>query len=138
MDISFALAHLPGHETAYLGGDVRTILAWGCGSEEVAAAVSRALPQTQVSSFDSSQSAAAGPEFDVIVTSDCLERVEQPLALIEKQLQACKSLYIALTVRDVGDPQKWRVHAWFPIPDKGCNYIGTFYGDSFFWYAFGG
>ena len=128
MDISFALAHLPGHETAYLGGGVRTILAWGCGSEEVAAAVSRAFPQTRVSSFDSSQGAAPGPEFDVIVTSDYLERVEQPLALIEKQLQACKSLYIALTPYDeyplpAGHRSQFRVES-FPAAIGPFTRIG--------------
>jgi hypothetical protein len=51
---------------------------------------------------------------------------------------AVSDVYIALMVRGGDDPQKWWVHGWFPIPDKGCNYVGTFYGDSFFWYAFGG
>jgi hypothetical protein len=52
-------------------------------------------------------------------------------------LSTVTSVNVALAVRQVSDPSKWEVYGWFPIPDAGCNYIGPFYGDSFYWYAFG-
>jgi Putative metallopeptidase len=51
-------------------------------------------------------------------------------------LGSISGINLALMVRQVSDPQKWQVYGWFAIPDSGCNYIGTFYGENFFWYAF--
>ena len=50
---------------------------------------------------------------------------------------AVTNVNLALAVRQVNDPSKWEVYGWFPIPDGGCNYIGPFYGNNFYWYAFG-
>jgi Protein of unknown function (DUF1036) len=52
-------------------------------------------------------------------------------------LSKVTNVNVALAVRQVNDPSKWIVYGWFPIPDAGCNYIGPFYGDSFYWYGFG-
>src|SRR5579862_7154480 len=52
-------------------------------------------------------------------------------------LSTVTNVNVALAVRQVSDPSKWIVYGWFPIPDAGCNYIGPFYGDSFYWYGFG-
>jgi len=51
-------------------------------------------------------------------------------------LSSISGVNLALMVRQVSDPQKWQVYGWFAIPDNGCNYIGTFYGENLFWYAF--
>jgi Putative metallopeptidase len=66
------------------------------------------------------------------------QKQQQAFSFAACNLSSVSGVYMALTVRDVNDPQKWQVHGWFPIPDKGCNYIGNFYGDGFYWYAFGG
>jgi hypothetical protein len=66
------------------------------------------------------------------------QKQQQVFSFAACNLSSVSGVYMALTVRDVNDPQKWQVHGWFPIPDKGCNYIGNFYGDTFYWYAFGG
>jgi hypothetical protein len=52
-------------------------------------------------------------------------------------LSKVTGISVALAIRQLSDPSKWEVYGWFPIPDGGCNYIGSFYGDSFYWYAFG-
>lgn len=65
------------------------------------------------------------------------QKQQQTFNFAACNLSAATNVYIALMVREVNDPQKWQVHGWFPLPDGGCNYIGSFYGDSFYWYAFG-
>jgi|tagenome__1003787_1003787.scaffolds.fasta_scaffold20819486_1 hypothetical protein len=62
-------------------------------------------------------------------------------------LSPVSNVYVALMTRDVSDaqaqaqappqPQVWRVHGWYPIPDGGCNFIGSFAGGSIYYYAFG-
>jgi len=44
---------------------------------------------------------------------------------------------VALMGKSPNDPNTWRVVGWFEIPDSGCNYIGSFYGDKIYWYAEG-
>jgi Methyltransferase domain len=109
------LSHLPEHERAYLTGAPRTILDWGCAFGEGVATLARAFPQSRVAGLDSSKTAidqarirnaahefiwsedgAIPRDFDVIVTSNCLAHFEAPLAVLEKHLASCKSLYIAL------------------------------------------
>jgi hypothetical protein len=35
------------------------------------------------------------------------------------------------------DEKNWTVEGWHPLPDYGCSIIGTFRGDSIFYFAFG-
>ena len=110
-----ALSHLPEHERAYLSAAPRTILDWGCAFGEGVATLTRVFPESQVAGLDFSKTAIdqaqirnAGHEFiwsedgsiprdfDVILTSNCLEHFEAPLAVLEKHLASCKSLYIVL------------------------------------------
>ena len=109
------LSHLPEQEKAYLHGAPRTILDWGCAFGEGVATLARAFPRSQVAGLDFSKTAIdqakirnAGHEyiwsedgailrdFDVILTSNCLEHFEAPLAVLEKHLASCRSLYIVL------------------------------------------
>jgi hypothetical protein len=61
----------------------------------------------------------------------------QTFTLSACNLSTVANVNVALAIRQVNDPSKWEVYGWFPIPDGGCNFIGPFYGDSFYWYAFG-
>jgi hypothetical protein len=61
----------------------------------------------------------------------------QTFSLSACNLSTVTNVNVSLAIRQVNDPTKWVVYGWFPIPDGGCNYIGPFYGDSFYWYAFG-
>src|SRR5260221_9675025 len=98
-----ALSHLPEAERAYLNAAPRTILDWGCALGDGVATLARAFPRSRVAGLDFSQTAidqahirnggheyiwaqdgAILPEFDVIVTSKCLEHFEAPLAPIKK------------------------------------------------------
>src|SRR5438876_1165827 len=109
------LSNLPQREKAYLAGDSLTILDWGCAFGEGVAALARAFPRSRVAGLDFSRTAIgqasvrnAGHEyiwsedgaiprnFDVIVTSNCLEHFETPLAVVEKHLASCNSLYLVL------------------------------------------
>jgi hypothetical protein len=78
-----------------------------------------------------------------------LQFSQPQLALLKRQQQpqqqtfsfaACNlgdgtNVSLALMGKMSSDPQKWHVLGWFPIPDRACNYIGTFYGDKIYWYA---
>src|SRR5207247_5904877 len=109
------LSNLPQREKAYLAGDSLTILDWGCAFGEGVATLARAFPRSRVAGLDFSKKAIdeagvrnAGHEFiwsddgaiprdfDCIVTSNCLEHFEQPLAALERHLASCKGLYIVL------------------------------------------
>jgi SAM-dependent methyltransferase len=109
------LSHLPEHERAYLNAAPRTILDWGCAFGEGVATLARVFPRSRVTGLDFSKTAidqacirnaghdyiwsedgAIHRDFDVIVTSNCLEHFPAPLAILEKHLASCKSLYIAL------------------------------------------
>jgi GT2 family glycosyltransferase/glycosyltransferase involved in cell wall biosynthesis len=109
------LSHLPEYERAYLHGAPRMILDWGCASGEGVTTLARVFPRSQVVGLDFSgtvidqarirhaghefiwsEDGAIPRDFDVIVTSNRLEHFEAPLAVLEKHLASCKSLYIAL------------------------------------------
>jgi hypothetical protein len=87
----------------------------GCAFGEGVASLARVFPRSQVAGLDFSKTAIdeargcnAGHEyiwsedgsilrdFDVILTSNCLEHFEAPLAVLENHLASCNSLYIVL------------------------------------------
>jgi Putative metallopeptidase len=42
---------------------------------------------------------------------------------------------LALMGQESADPRSSRVLGWFSLPDGGCNYIGTFFGEKIYYYA---
>jgi uncharacterized membrane protein len=47
------------------------------------------------------------------------------------------SVNVVLLYRPPNDPDKWQVEGWYPLPDGGCQLIGSLYGDRLYWYAMG-
>src|SRR5437899_2414526 len=88
------LSHLPDYEKAYLTGRELTILDWGCAFGEGVAVLAQAFPRSHVAGLDFSQAVideahirnpgheyiwsedAIPRDFDVIVTSNCLEHFD--------------------------------------------------------------
>jgi hypothetical protein len=50
---------------------------------------------------------------------------------------AATKVHMALGVQPVGGSQDLQALGWFPVPDGGCDVIGTFRGDRVYWYAEG-
>ncbi len=109
------LAHLPLPELQWLIEPDRSILDWGCATGEGTAVLARLLPNSQVTGLDFAKHAIdeasqRHPEakfvwtsegeipddFDVVVTSNCLEHFEDPLAVATDHVRHCRSLYIIL------------------------------------------
>lgn len=107
--------HLASPELDYLRATPTTALDWGCALGEGVAVWGAAFPLSRVMGVDIAQSAitkarerfpayefgvaeatAIFGSFDVIVTSNCLEHFENPLAIVRQHLCACHQLYIAL------------------------------------------
>jgi hypothetical protein len=93
------------------------ILDWGCAFGDGAAALKKAFPASSVTGLDLSDEAVrrASTRFpalnfiqsddipgihDVITISNCLEHLEQPLAVMRAHLACCRHLYIALVPYD--------------------------------------
>jgi hypothetical protein len=72
-------------------------------------------------------------------------RQQQTFSFAACNVSPVSNVYVALMTKDESDAQPelqspgkgWRVHGWYPIPDHGCNFIGTFPGKSIYYYAFG-
>ena len=45
------------------------------------------------------------------------------------------NLSLALMSKSTEAPHPWRAEGWYAIPDGGCNFIGSFYGDKIYFYA---
>lgn len=109
------LGHLPASIANFLQTQPNEILDWGCAQGEGVAALAQAFPLARVAGLDFSERAiqvarrrfshhefiwtkdgSLPREFDVIVTSNCLEHFEQPLALVRDHLRRCRLLYLAL------------------------------------------
>jgi glycosyltransferase involved in cell wall biosynthesis/2-polyprenyl-3-methyl-5-hydroxy-6-metoxy-1,4-benzoquinol methylase len=109
------LDSLPSGVARYLRKGKLEVLDWGCAFGEGVVRLAGAFPRCSVSGLDYSQHAvdvarvrypsleflhtddgSIPRAFDVIVTSNCLEHFEEPLAIVQDQLGACRSLYIAL------------------------------------------
>jgi uncharacterized membrane protein len=43
------------------------------------------------------------------------------------------SVFVAL--RQKQDAQKWTVSGWYPLPDRGCAFLGRFQRDAVYYYA---
>lgn len=109
------LAHLPLAELAWLMKEQLDILDWGCATGEGTEALAVLLPNSSVTGLDFAQLAvqeagrrhqfakfvwqeegSIATTFDVIVTSNCLEHFEDPMAIASAHIKHCRYLYIAL------------------------------------------
>ena len=117
------LANLPEPEKSYLTTNSLAILDWGCAFGEGVAELAKAFPLSRVTGLDFSRPAIAEARirnpgfeyiwsedgaiprnFDVIVTSNCLEHFDAPLAMSKKHLAACNTLYVVLVPYNEAPP----------------------------------
>jgi hypothetical protein len=113
------LLHLPGREAAFLREASVAVLDWGCAFGEGVDVLGRALRGAAVDGADFSGEAVevaarrfpthafhhvAGDElpgdYDVIVTSNTLEHLTEPLAAVQRHLRSTRLVYAALTPFD--------------------------------------
>ncbi len=106
---------LPEPELAFMKDDHPSILDWGCALGEGVSVLAEAFPDSEVVGADFSKVAigrarrryrknrflltedeSLPEEFDVVVTSNCLEHFADPLAVVRQHLPSCRQLYIAL------------------------------------------
>src|SRR6185436_8608216 len=113
------IRNLDDQELSYLRSKPLRILDWGCAFGEGVELLGRNFPESKVSGMDYSSSAISEArrrypdhdfslttteiipaEFDVIVSSNCLEHFDDPLDLVAAHLRTCGKLYIALVPYD--------------------------------------
>ena len=109
------LSHLPLPELHWLLESNASILDWGCATGEGTGILARLLLNSQVTGVDFAQLAIDEashrhpgatflwtPEgeiphdFDVVLSSNCLEHFEDPLAIATDHVRHCRTLYIIL------------------------------------------
>ena len=108
------VASLPATDLACLRSEEWEILDWGSAFGEGVDVLARQFPHSVVSGLDFStraieqarkqfpqefiwsETGAIPREFDCIVTSNCLEHFEDPLAVVTAHLQSCRFLYVVL------------------------------------------
>lgn len=109
------IRNLDDQELSYLRSKPLRILDWGCAFGEGVELLGRNFPESKVSGMDYSSSAISEArrrypdhdfslatteqipaEFDVIVSSNCLEHFDDPLDIVAAHLRSCGKLYIAL------------------------------------------
>lgn len=109
------VASLPPREKAWLEAGGRSIVDWGCAFGEGVEVLTRAFPRCEVWGLDFSWVAVEqarrrhpglrfvhDPEgllpasFDVLVTSNCLEHFDDPLAIVRSQMERVRHLYILM------------------------------------------
>jgi hypothetical protein len=115
--MSCVLDNLPEVARAAIDASRFSIMDWGCAFGEGAAALKKAFPASDIVGVDLSDEAVAHaatrhPEVtfirsdgvphpsDVIVTSNCLEHMVNPLGVIREHLASCRQLYIVLVPYD--------------------------------------
>ncbi|MFN0109385.1 MAG: class I SAM-dependent methyltransferase [Blastocatellia bacterium] len=109
------IEHLPLPEKTYLSSNSLTILDCGCATGEGVALLGQAFPQCQVGGLDVARSAietaqARYPQhefwltdngeiprqFDVVLTSNVLEHLDDPFAMARRQAASARLLYLVL------------------------------------------
>jgi Methyltransferase domain len=113
--MSELLNYLPAREYQWISSAKRTILDWGCALGEGVDVLHFAFPASEVSGLDFSRTAidkarAAYPrhrflwaedgsirsDYDVIVTSNCLEHFPDPFAVAARHVEHARYLYLVL------------------------------------------
>jgi hypothetical protein len=107
--------NLPEPEKRYLSDREAAVLDWGCAFGDGVAVLAESFPRCRLAGLDFAEAAiiearrsfpkqefihADGGrlerEFDVIMTSNCLEHFENPLEVVESHLRWCRDFYVAL------------------------------------------
>ena len=109
------LSHLPLPDLQWLFESNLSILDWGCATGEGTGILARLLPNSQVTGLDFAKQAIDQAtqrhpqatflwtpegeipyEFDVVLSSNCLEHFEDPLVIATDHVQHSRSLYMIL------------------------------------------
>ena len=109
------VSNLAPPELHYMQSKRPRILDWGCAFGEGVAVLASSFQQATVVGLDFASGAVEEArrrfperkflvtpdgdipeEFDVIVTSNCLEHFEYPIDLMKRHLSSCRTLYIAM------------------------------------------
>ena len=113
------IRELPAPEISFLRATPVSILDWGCAFGEGVELLADSFPKSHVTGLDfaaraieqarlrhpeqrfvQTESGEIPGQFDVILTSNCLEHFEHPLELMRSHLDSCKRLYIVLVPYD--------------------------------------
>ncbi|HWN98037.1 MAG TPA: glycosyltransferase, partial [Blastocatellia bacterium] len=113
------IAELPAPEKDYLRSQPVRVLDWGCAFGEGVEVLAEAFPGCRVTGLDFASRAIEQArlrypnrefiltetddipgQFDVIVTSNCLEHFEIPIELVNAHLRSCNKFYVALVPYD--------------------------------------
>lgn len=115
------ISGLPDPERMHFNEPGREILDWGCAFGEGTSLLARVFPLARVCGLDFSENAidearkrhpgveylqsrqGIPREFDVIVTSNCLEHFDDPFGVAGEHAEFCRDLYIALVPYDEKD-----------------------------------
>src|SRR6266850_340785 len=109
------VAELPAAERSYFRTRPLSIADWGCAFGEGVAVLQEAFPKSEVVGLDFAEKAIAEArrrhpelqfemtedgklprEYDVVVTSNCLEHFEYPLSVMKTHLESCRKVYVLL------------------------------------------
>jgi 2-polyprenyl-3-methyl-5-hydroxy-6-metoxy-1,4-benzoquinol methylase len=109
------VANLPEPELRFLRSGPLTILDWGCAFGDGVDVLAASFPESEVTGLDFARTAVdeatrAYPQrrfihaaegvipdwYDVITNSNCLEHFEFPISVLQSQLLACRSVFVAL------------------------------------------
>ena len=107
--------NLPEPEKRYLSSRDAEVLDWGCAFGDGVAVLAQSFPRCRLTGLDFAETAIQearrsfpgqefihadggrlNREFDVIMTSNCLEHFENPLEVVESHLRWCRDFYVAL------------------------------------------
>lgn len=121
--MSELVRYLPSREHRWLSSQTRTVLDWGCALGEGVDVLQAEFPDCEVTGLDFSPVAvekarAAFPrhrflhsedgtiaaEYDVIVTSNCLEHYADPFELAARHIRHARSLYVAMVPFEEPEP----------------------------------
>lgn len=107
--------NLPYPERKFLSSRTVTILDWGCAFGNGVDVLAKTFPQCRVAGMDFAERAIVearnsfpdydfrhtkngeiDDQFDVIITSNCLEHFTDPVSTMRQHLRCCRRLYVAL------------------------------------------
>jgi hypothetical protein len=117
------LNYLSAREYNWIASARRTILDWGCALGEGVDVLQSAFPGSEVSGVDFSRAAidkarasyprhrflwaedgSIGSEYDVIVTSNCLEHFPNPFGVAARHVEHARYLYLVLVPFEEPEP----------------------------------